>query len=83
MRCDRIEETAIEVEPAPTWASKPMPDARPDWRIVDRRARAGASLSGHSAQRRALRVASRRWSLPRRWVPVGTKSGAPSRDSPR
>lgn len=37
---EEIEEAAGEMEPAPTWAFEHRPDARPDWRTVDRALRA-------------------------------------------
>src|SRR5260221_7750217 len=40
MRCEGIEGAAVDIGPAPTWAFEPRPDARPDWRTVDRALRA-------------------------------------------
>jgi hypothetical protein len=40
MRCNRVEATAVEIEPAPTWVAEAKLDARPDWRTVDRALRA-------------------------------------------
>ena len=50
-----IEEAAVEIEPAPTWAPEPRRQAEPRWRTVDR------ALREISVRRAALDADEARW----------------------
>jgi hypothetical protein len=52
---EETEQATVEIEPAPTWAPAHRPDARPNWRTVDR------ALRAIGKRRAALDADEARW----------------------